>query len=103
MEPFLTLGAWEAQGQTFEIASRRKLDSRVVVPFFREQGRVFAGLLRRERASRQVRGEETLGLEPIGFDFKGVDETADVLAYGEAMFGGRTQLRLDPAGLQLPL
>ncbi|MFL5450713.1 MAG: hypothetical protein ACJ78V_02290 [Myxococcales bacterium] len=30
---------WEADGITFEIASRRNLDSRVVVPFFRRRPR----------------------------------------------------------------
>src|SRR5439155_22494620 len=101
---FLTLGAWEAEGVPFEIAGRRNLDSRVVVPFFRGPGgELHAGLLHRERASRSLRGEPLMGVEPIGFDFKGVDETADILAYGEAMFGCRTQLRLDPEGLQIPL
>ena len=101
---FLTLGAWEAEGIRFEIASRRKLDSRVVVPYFRDaSGELFVGLLERERAARSLRGEPVRGLETIGFDFKGVDETADLLAYGETMFGARTQLRLDPSALQLAL
>jgi hypothetical protein len=54
---FLTLGAWEADGITFEIASRRNLDSRVVVPFFRhDDGELYAGLLHRDRVSRTLRG-----------------------------------------------
>lgn len=92
---FLGLAAWEVDGQRFEIASRQKLDSRIVLPFFSRNGELLAGLLERARPSRGLRGAPLLGLETIGFDFSGVDETADIRTYGRAMFTARAAVALD--------
>jgi hypothetical protein len=95
MTTFLRLGAWAAGGEVFEIASRRKLDSRQVVPFFTREGRLHVGLLQRARPSRALRGAPETGLEAIGFDFAGVDETADVTHYGRAIFSERAGVEVD--------
>src|SRR6185436_2683843 len=100
---FLALGAWDVDGQRFEIASRPKLDSRVVLPFFTRDGELFAGLLERERPSRGLRGAPLVGLEAIGFDFSGVDETADIKSYGRAIFTARTGVEIDDQALAIVL
>lgn len=94
---FLVLGAWEVDGQRFEIASRRKLDTRLVVPFFTRNGELHAGVLERARPSRAARGAGLQGLEVIGFDLSGVDETADIKTYGRTMFGARSGCEIDDA------
>ena len=100
---FLTLGAWELDGRTYEIAGRRKLDSRHVLPWFRHDGEIVAGVLERERHSRAVRGAPLLGLEAIGFDFSGVDQAGDIRAYGRAIFTERTHVVPDETALQIAL
>ena len=100
---FLVLGAWDVDGQRFEIASRPKLDSRVVLPFFERAGELFAGVLERARPSRGLRGAPRLGLEAIGFDFSGVDETADIKSYGRAIFSARAGVEIDDAALAIAL
>ena len=100
---FLVLGAWEVDGLRYEIASRKKLDSRVVLPFFTRSGELYAGLLERERPSRGLRSAPLLGLEAIGFDFSGVDETADIKSYGRAMFTARAGVEIDDAELPIVL
>lgn len=99
---FLTLGAWQVCDRTFEIAGRRKLDSRLVLPYFRApDGTLVAGLLERERPARELRGAPRAGLEAIGFDFAGVDQTGDIRAYGRALFTARTHVK--PADTQLQI
>ncbi len=100
---FLTLGAWTLDGRTFEIAGRRKLDSRHVLPWFAHGGEIIAGVLERERPSRALRGAPLLGLEAIGFDFSGVDQAGDIRAYGRAVFTERAHLTPDDAALQIAL
>lgn len=100
---FLTIGAWDVDGQRFEIASRPKLDSRVVLPFFERDGELFAGVLERVRPSRGLRGAPLLGLEAIGFDFSGVDETTDLKSYGRAIFTARAGVTIDDAALAVAL
>src|SRR4051812_2809024 len=100
---FLAIGAWDIDGQRFEIASRPKLDSRVVLPFFRRNGEVLAGVLERARPSRGLRGAPLLGLEGIGFDFSGVDETADIKSYGRAIFTERAGVAIDDTALAIAL
>ena len=102
---FLALGAWQIGGQRFEIASRPKLDSRVVLPFFERGGELFAGVLERARPARALRGrpDEVVGLEAIGFDFSGVDETADIKSYGRAIFTARAGVEIDDAALPMAL
>ena len=101
--PFLTFGAWEVGGRTFEIASRRQLDSRQVLPWFLDGGVAIAGVLERDRAARAVRGGPARGLEAIGFDFSGVDETGDLRDYGRAIFARRAGLEIDDGALAVPL
>ena len=96
---FLAIGAWEVDGERFEIASRPRLDSRVVLPFFRKDGELYVGLLERERPSRSLRGGALVGLEAIGFDFSGVDETADIRNYGRAVFREIAQVAIDDTAL----
>jgi hypothetical protein len=100
---FLTFGAWEADGITFEIASRRRLDTRQVIPYFEHLGRLHVGVLQRRRASRALRGAPLLGLEPVGIDFGGVDETGDILEYGRSVFNARTRISVDEERLKIPL
>ena len=100
---FLSVGAWEIDGERFEIASRPKLDSRVVLPFFERDGELFAGVLERIRPSRALRGAPLLGLEAIGFDFSGVDETADIKSYGRAIFTARAGVEIDDAAVAVAL
>ncbi len=100
---FLTVGRWSHAGTSFEVASRRRLDTRQVIPYFVHEGVLHVGVLRRERASRLLRGAPALGLEPIGLDFSGVDETADILHYGRALFTERAHVDIDPDALKLPL
>ncbi|HSO31980.1 MAG TPA: hypothetical protein VLT33_05675 [Labilithrix sp.] len=100
---FLAVGAWDVDGQRFEIASRPKLDSRVVLPFFVRDGELYAGVLERVRPSRGLRGAPLLGLEAIGFDFSGVDETADIRSYGRAIFTARAGVEIDDAALAIAL
>ncbi len=100
---FLTLSRWDCGGVLFELASRRRLDTRQVVPYFLEDGVLHVGVLRRERASRLLRGTSTVGLEPIGLDFGGVDETGDILQYGRELFRERTGLVVDDSVLKLAL
>lgn len=109
------LDAGPAGETRVEVVSRDRLDTRQVIPFFVSSegrlgggagggpGEVWVGVLDRERASRRVRGAEARGLEPIGFDFRGVDETGDVRAYGRAIFSARAQVAIDEAGLVMPL
>ncbi|HYH96977.1 hypothetical protein [Hyalangium sp.] len=100
---FLMLGAWEVGGTTFEIASRRRLDTRQVIPYFEHEGELHVGVLQRRRASRAVRGAPLLGLEPVGIDFAGVDETGDILEYGRSVFNARTRISMDERRLKIPL
>jgi hypothetical protein len=102
-QPFLTVGAWDLDGKRFEIAGRRKLDSRVVLPFFTREGVLHAGVLERRRPSRALRGAPELGLEAIGFDFAGVDETADIKSYGRAIFTARAGVEIDDTLLAVAL
>src|SRR5690242_5467569 len=100
---FLMLGAWEARGTTFEIASRRRLDTRQVIPCFEHEGALHVGVLQRRRASRALRGAPLIGLEPVGIDFAGVDETGDILEYGRSVFNARTRVTMDERCLKIPL
>ncbi len=100
---FLSFGAWEADGITFEIASRRRLDTRQVIPYFEHLGRLHVGVLQRRRASRALRGSPLLGLEPVGIDFGGVDETGNILEYGHSVFNTRTRISIDEQRLRIPL
>lgn len=100
---FLLFGAWEAGGTAFEIASRRRLDTRQVIPYFEHEGELHVGVLQRRRASRALRGAPLVGLEPLGIDFAGVDETGDILEYGRSVFNARTRVTLDERRLKIPL
>jgi len=100
---FLMLGAWEAGGTSFETISRRRLDTRQVIPCFEHEGRLHVGVLQRRRASRALRGAPLLGLEPVGIDFAGVDETGDILEYGRSVFNARTRISIDDRRLKIPL
>jgi hypothetical protein len=100
---FLMLGAWEVGGSTFEIASRRRLDTRQVIPCFEHDGELHVGVLQRRRASRALRGAPLVGLEPVGIDFAGVDETGDILEYGRSVFNARTRVTMDERRLKIPL
>jgi len=64
---FLRLGLWEVAGQRFEIASRDKLDSRLVLPLFTRRRRAVRGHPRAHAAvpSRGLRGAPLLGLEAV--------------------------------------
>ncbi|MBK7402630.1 MAG: hypothetical protein IPJ34_41970 [Myxococcales bacterium] len=85
-----------------EVVSRARLDTRQVLPFYDEEGVRHVGVLRRARTSRHVRGDDVEGLEPIGIDFSGVDETGDILEYGRAIFTRHAAVTLDPEALVLP-
>ena len=100
---FLTLSRWDCGGTLFELASRRRLDTRQVIPYFLQDGGLHVGVLRRERASRLLRGGALVGLEPIGLDFGGVDETGDILQYGRELFTERTGLVVDDSVLKVAL
>jgi hypothetical protein len=100
---FLRLAAWRDGSRTREVASRRKLDTRQVLPYFVREGVTFAGLLERDRPSRAIRGASIRGAEAIGIDFARVDETADILSYGKAIFTEHTHARIDERALKLPL
>ena len=100
---FLMLGAWEAGGTPYEIISRRRLDTRQVIPCFEHGGQLHVGVLQRRRASRALRGAPLLGLEPVGIDFGGVDETGDILEYGRSVFNARTRITIDDRRLKIPL
>src|SRR4051812_47973555 len=100
---FLAVGAWDVDGQRFEIASRPKLDSRVVLPFFTRNGEIYAGVLERARPARTLREAPLVGLEAIGFDFSGVDETADIRSYGRAIFTARAGVEIDDTVLATAL
>ncbi|MGZ3421694.1 MAG: hypothetical protein ACXVEE_27710, partial [Polyangiales bacterium] len=100
---FLSISAYRVGSEVHEIVSRRRLDTRQIVPFFRTESGLEVGLLERSRASRVVRGAMPVGLEPIGFDFAGVDETGDVRDYGRAMFSARAGITIDEDALSIPL
>lgn len=100
---FLAIAAYAVGDETHEIVSRKRLDTRQVVPFFVHDGVLHVGALERARASRLVRGADPMGLEPIGFDFSGVDETGDILHYGRAMFSARSGVRIDDTRAAIPL
>jgi hypothetical protein len=101
---FLSIAGYRVGQEVHEIVSRKRLDTRQIVPFFRDSaGVVHVGLLERTRASRVVRGAAPIGLEPIGFDFSGVDETGDVREYGRAIFSARAGLAIDESALPVPL
>jgi hypothetical protein len=100
---FLMLGAWEAGGTPYELISRRRLDTRQVIPCFEHEGHLHVGVLQRRRASRALRGAPLLGLEPVGIDFAGVDETGDILEYGRSVFNARTRITIDDRRLKIPL
>lgn len=100
---FLSLTGFRVGATVYELASRRRLDTRQVVPFFDHEGVRYVGVLERERASRRVRGAEPIGLEPIGFDLAGVDETGDVLSHSRAIFTARAGVELDGARSAQPL
>lgn len=100
---FLSLSTWRLGGRVFEVVSRRRLDTRQVVPFFDAGGVRYAGLLERARASRVLRGGPLVGLEPIGIDLAGVDETGDLLSYGRAVFSERARVEIDDHALKVPL
>ena len=74
-----------------------------MLPWFRHEGQLIAGVLERERPSRALRGAPLLGIEAVGFDFSGVDQAGDIRAYGRAVFTERTRVVPDDAALQLPL
>src|SRR5258708_1574553 len=104
VEPsFLSLSAWEHGGTVFEVVSRRKLDTRQVLPYFVHDGVLEVGVLRRARPSRLLRGAPDVGLEPIGIDFAGVDETGDILHYGDAIFTKHAGVTVDADRLKVPL
>jgi hypothetical protein len=100
---FLSLTGFRVGEGLQEIASRRRLDTRQVVPFFDHGGVRHIGVLERSRASRRVRGADPVSLEPIGFDFSGVDETGDILSYGRAIFTARAGVEIDGDGAPVPL
>ncbi|WP_224249991.1 hypothetical protein [Hyalangium gracile] len=100
---FLMLGAWEVGGTRFELVSRRRLDTRQVIPYFEHGGELHVGVLQRRRASRALRRGPLLGLEPVGIDFAGVDETGDILEYGRSVFNARTHVSMDDQRLKIPL
>ncbi len=100
---FLTFGGIQGHDTLYEVVSRRRLDTRQVLPFFDHGGVRHVGVLRRGRTSRALRGQgSTLGFEPIGIDFGGVDETGDILEYGRAIFTEHARVTLDDAALKLP-
>jgi hypothetical protein len=100
---FLSIARWTVDDRVFEIASRRRLDTRQVVPYFVRDGLVFAGVLDRSRVSRALRGDSVRGYEPIGFDFSRVDEAADILHYGQAIFSERASLTIDSGARAIAL
>ncbi len=100
---FLSISRWQSGERVFEVASRRRLDTRQIVPYFIRDGVVFAGVLERARASRLLRHESPLGLEPIGVDFAAVDETADILHHGDAIFTAHAGVAIDPALRQIAI
>ncbi len=100
---FLSLTGFRVGASLFELASRRRLDTRQVVPFFDHEGVRYVGVLERERASRRRRGADPIGLEPIGFDFAGVDETGDIRAHSHAIFTARAGVEIDPERAAQPL
>lgn len=100
---FLSLTGFRVGGKLYEVVSRRRLDTRQVIPFYDEGSLRFVGVLERTRASRLVRNADPLGYEPIGFDFSGVDETGDILSYGRAIFTARAGIAIDErAPMPLP-
>lgn len=104
---FLTLSRWTSRedpaAPAIEVASRRRLDTRQVVPYFVRDGVPWVGLLWRERVSRALRGAPVVGAEPVGIDLAGVDETGDVLSYGKAIFTEVARVSIDEAALKIPL
>jgi hypothetical protein len=101
---FLAVAGWTTPGgSTLEVASRRRLDTRQVVPYFVRDGAVHVGVLARRRASRAVRGDALAGLEAIAFDLAGVDETADLAAHSDAMFSARAGLAVASDALTVAL
>jgi len=98
---FLSVSGFAVGSAMYEIVSRRRLDTRQVVPYFEHDGVVHVGVLERTRASRPI-GDRS-GLEPIGFDFSGVDETADIRDYGRAIFSTRAGVEIDGERLAIPL
>lgn len=99
---YLLLSRWSGEGSV-EIVSRRRLDTRQVVPIFEREGVTYVGVLERARLSRAVRGVDVVGWEPIGIDFGGVDETGDILEYGRAIFSSHSRVEIDAASLKIAL
>lgn len=102
---FLEVSGLRVDSSLHEIVSRRRLDTRQVVPYFRHEGALHVGVLERSRASRLVRerSADPVGREPIGFDFSGVDETGGIRDYGRAVFSARSGIEIDPDALAIPL
>lgn len=99
---FLRFARVTVDGARIEVVARARLDTRQVLPFFDRDGVRHVGVLRRDRVSRVVRGAPASGLEPIGVDLAGVDETGDVQRHAEAIFTAHAQVRLDEARPTLP-
>ncbi len=100
---FLAIAGFRVDSSIHEVVGRRRLDTRQVVPYFLHEGALYVGVLQRSRASRILRGTPAVGREPIGFDFSGVDETADIRDYGRAIFSARSGIAIDTDALALPL
>lgn len=89
-----------------EVVSRPKLDTRQVLPFYRDaDGQLIVGVLERDRVARGLleNGTPLRGWEAIGIDFGGVDETGDILRYGAEVFSAHAGVEVDPDGLVVPL
>jgi hypothetical protein len=100
---FLALVGIEQGGTRFEIVSRPRLDTRQIMPFYRQSGVLFVGVLERARVGRELAGAPLLGWEAVGIDFGGVDETGDILSYGQAVFSAHAGVTVDETALAIPL
>lgn len=102
--PFLALSVIQRGDTRFEIASRPRLDTRQVLPFFVDEAGVYhVGILERARVGRRLAGTDLVGWEAVGVDFGGVDETGDILSYGRAVFSAHAGVEVDDTALALPL
>jgi|GEM_PF-1761445 len=100
---FLQLGQVRIDGQSFEIASRKQLDTRAVVPWFEKGGALHVGLCVRTRVSRALQGRPLVGWEAFAYDFRSADETSDIAAIGEEQLSRRTGLTVDTARAPIAL
>jgi hypothetical protein len=100
---FLQLGQVRIDGQSFEIASRKQLDTRAVVPWFERDGALHVGLCVRTRVSRALQGRPLVGWEAFAYDFRSAGETGDIAAIGEEQFSRRTGLTVDPTRAPIAL